>query len=178
MNEEAQNAGKIKILRERAIALARSPEAQESEGERLELLEFILAQERYAIESVYVREVYPLTEFTPIPGTPAFILGIINVRGQILSVTNLKKFFDLPEKGLTDLNKVVILRKGGMEFGLLADAVVGIRFVSLSEIQPSLSTLTGIRSKYLRGVTPDALVILDAAKILSDPKMIVQEDGL
>lgn len=50
--------------------------------------------------SEYVREIYPLKEFTPIPCTPPFVLGIINVRGQILSVIDIKKFFDLPEKGL------------------------------------------------------------------------------
>ena len=93
------------------------------------MLEFSLAYERYALETAFVREVYPLKEFTPLPCTPPFVLGIISVRGQILAVIDLKRFFNLPEKGLSDLNKVIILRRGGLEVGLLADAVSGVQAI-------------------------------------------------
>jgi len=101
-----------KILRARAKVLARELKTDGSEQARLEALEFVVAYEKYAIESSYVREVYPLKELTPLPGTPAFVLGVINVRGQIVSVIDPKRFFDLPEKGLTDLNKVILISDG------------------------------------------------------------------
>jgi purine-binding chemotaxis protein CheW len=164
------------ILKERAKALAREPKENEAAEAQLEVVEFLLAYERYAIESSYVREVHPLKELTPLPGTPPFVLGIINVRGRILSVVDIKKFFDLPEKGLTDLNKVIILQSDEMEFGVLADVILGVRTIPLGELQPSLPTLTGIREDYLRGVTGERVVILDAEKLLSDPKMIVHQD--
>jgi len=164
------------ILRERAKALARSTEPDTAARDPLEVLEFLLAYERYAIESSYVREVYPLKDLTPVPCTPPFLLGVINVRGQILSVMDLKKFFDLPEKGLTDLNKVILVQSGPMQLGILADVVLGIRLLSPDGMQPSLPTLTGIRAEYLRGVTQDRLVVLDAGKILADPAMVVQEE--
>jgi purine-binding chemotaxis protein CheW len=167
---------KKKILQARAKALAREPQVKRDAEADLEVVEFLLAYERYAIESSYVREVYPLREFTPLPGTPPFILGIINVRGRILSVIDIKKFFDIPEKGLTDLNKVIILQSDEMEFGVLADVILGVRTIPLGEIQPSLPTLTGIREEYLKGVTAERVVILDAEKLLSDPKMIVHQD--
>jgi len=167
---------KKRILKERAKALARKPEIEEEAQEYLDVVEFSLAYERYGIESSYVREVYPLTEITPLPGAPGFVLGIVNVRGQILSVIDLKKFFDLPEKGLTDLNKIIILRNDRMEFGVLADAILGIQLVPLKEIQPSLPTLTDIRADYLRGVTRERLIVLDVVKILSDRKIIVHEE--
>jgi purine-binding chemotaxis protein CheW len=110
------------------------------------------------------------------PCAPPFVLGIINVRGQILSVIDIKKFFDLPEKGLTDLNKVIILHSDSTEFGILADVILGVRSVSLSELQPSLPTLTGIRQEYLKGVTKERLVILDAAKLLCDKRIIIHEE--
>src|ERR1700712_5225839 len=91
-----------RILRERARLLARVPESEPVAGAVLELLEFSLAQERYAVENRFVREVCPLKELTPLPCTPPFLLGVVNVRGRILPVLDLKKFFDLPEKGLTD----------------------------------------------------------------------------
>ena len=72
---------KQKILRARAQALAREPEAEEAARRTLEVVEFLLAYETYGIESSYVREVYPLKAFTPLPCTPPFVLGIINIRG-------------------------------------------------------------------------------------------------
>ena len=97
------------------------------------------------------------------------------MRGKALSVIDLKKFFDLPEKGLGDLNKVIVLSSAAMEFGVLADVIVGIKKIRLSDLQPSLPTLTGIRKDYLKGVTGDRLVVLDAGKILSDKKIVVNE---
>jgi purine-binding chemotaxis protein CheW len=93
----------------------------------------------------------------------------------MLSVIDIKKFFDLPEKGLTDLNKLIVLDSGAMRFGILADAIVGVRHIPLAEIQPSLPTLTGIREKYLKGVTAGRTVVLDAEKLIADEKIIVQE---
>lgn len=161
------------ILKARARALAREGKDKEAPEESIEVVEFLLAYERYGIESSYVREVYPLKELTPLPCTPPFVLGIINVRGRIVSVIDIKKFFDLPEKGLTDLNKVIIIHNDAMEFGILADVVLGVRSVLVKEIQPSLPTLIGVREEYLKGVTPDRLVILDAGKLLADKGIIV-----
>lgn len=164
-----------RILKARAQALGHKPESAEPASECIEVVEFVLAQERYAVESRHVREVYPLEQLTPLPCTPAFVLGIVNLRGEILSVIDIKKFFDLPEKGLTDLNKVIVLDSGGMRFGILADAIVGVHAIPMADIQPSLPTLTGIREEYLKGVTPNRTVILDAEKLLADERIIVQE---
>lgn len=165
------------ILRARAQALARPPEQAPVAETLLELLEFRLAQECYAVETRYVREVYPLKDLTPLPGTPPFVLGIVNVRGHILPVLDIKKFFDLPEPGLTDLHSIVVVRGHDLVLGLLADVIVGVRSVAVESLQPSLPTLTGIRSDYLKGVTAERLVLLDLDHILKDPKIIVHEEA-
>jgi purine-binding chemotaxis protein CheW len=103
-------------------------------------------------------------------------LGIVNVRGRILPVLDLKKFFDLPERGLTDLHRVILVRGNGLELGLLADVIVGVRSVAADDLQPSLPTLSGIRADYLKGVSVERLVVLDLDRILSDPKIIVHEE--
>ncbi len=167
---------KKKILRERARALARET-AGEEPGEHIEVLEFFLSQERYALETFHIREVALLKELTPLPGTPPFVKGIMNLRGKALSVIDLKKFFDLPEKGMGDRNKIIVLSSARMEFGILADAILGIRKVGLKGLQPLLATLTGIRKDYLKGVTGDRLVVLDAGKILEDKRIVVDEPG-
>jgi purine-binding chemotaxis protein CheW len=164
------------ILRARAQALARPPQRALATDASLEVLEFRLAEERYALEIRYVREVYPLIDLTPLPCTPRFVLGIVNVRGRIMTVIDIKKFFDLPDKGLTDLHRIILVRNNDFEVGLLADSVVGVHSVAHETLQSSLPTLTGIRSEYLKGLTAERLVVLDVARILADPKIIVHEE--
>ena len=165
-----------RILRARADLLARQSSGEQAR-DTLEVVEFMLANERYGIESGYVREVYPLKDYTPLPCTPPFVLGLVNVRGQIISVIDIKKFFELPEKGITDFNKVIVINDHTMQFGILADSILGIQEIAMRDIQPPLPTLTGIREEYLRGVTGERTVILDARKLLADKKIIVHEEA-
>jgi purine-binding chemotaxis protein CheW len=167
---------KSKIMRERAKKLSARSKIEEAGEEKLEIVEFVLSGEIYGIESVHIREAYPLKNFTPIPCTPAFVLGVINVRGQVLSIVDIGRFFDLPRKGITDLNKVIVLGSGDMEFGILADEVLGVSLIPLKDIQESLPTLTGIRAEYLKGVTNDRVTVLDAGKILLDKNLIVHQE--
>ena len=162
------------ILEARARALAAEPAAAPGPG--FEALEFLLAREHYALETSWVREVFPLREFTPLPGTPDFVLGIIHVRGRIVSVLDLKKFFELPAQGLSDLNKVIVLGNGAMEFGILGDAIVGVRRIAQDDLQAPLPTLTDIRTEYLMGITRQREVVLDGHKLLSDPAIVVAAD--
>lgn len=173
--ESARGSENRAILRSRARALARKSATAEAPDEILQLIEFVLAGERYGVEPHFVREVYPLRDFTPLPGVPSFVLGIVNVRGEILSVVNLKKFFDLPEVGLGQLNKLIILHSERMEFGVLADEILGTRAIARSALQPAPPTISGIGGAYLRGVSGDGLIVLDGEKILSDEKMIVHQ---
>ncbi|EKD84426.1 MAG: hypothetical protein ACD_39C00056G0001 [uncultured bacterium] len=171
-----RNESERAILKARAQVLAKEPEKVVPASELLDVLVFKLGNETYGIESAFVREVYPLKDFTPLPGVPAFVLGIINVRGQILSVIDFKKFFQLPEKGLGQLNKIIILHNNFMEFGLLADDIVGTASVLLSSMQSSLPTIAGIGREFLKGITSERLIILDGEKVLNDKEMIVHEE--
>ena len=164
-----------RVLKERSASLARPSEAERDEA-ALELVTFRVSRETYGIESRHVQEVYPLRELTPVPCTPPFVAGMVNVRGQILSVVDIRAFFDLPRQGISDLNRVVILKSQDMSFGILADAIVGPRRIAEGDLQASLPTLTEVREEYLKGVTADRLVVLDGAKILSDPRLVVHED--
>jgi purine-binding chemotaxis protein CheW len=165
-----------KILRDRANALSRMPETETSGMDMLEVLEFRLAQESYAVETHYVSEVSPLKDLTPLPGTPGFMLGVVNVRGRITPVIDIKSFFELADKGLTDLHRVILVNGNDMEIGLLADVIVGVRAISIASLQTSLPTLTDIRSDYLKGVTAERMVVLDLDRILTDPRIIVHEE--
>lgn len=163
-----------RILRERARALAVVPRQNDAVDE-IEIVEFVLGDEHYAVASTYVREVFPLSDLTRLPCTPAFVLGIINVRGEIVSVLDLKKMLGLPGHGIAELNKVLILDSGDMAFGILADLVAGVRNIDTATLQASLATLTGIHTDFLAGVCHPRLIVLDAQKLLSSPTIVVDE---
>lgn len=161
------------ILRERARVLARPIGAGSDAGDQLEFLEFAVADERYGIETAHIREVATVTGLTRIPGTPAFIGGIATVRGQILSVLDLARLFDLPNFGEAAPEKLVVLEGPDMPVGILAAAIIGMRAVRPSDIETSLPTLAGGRAPYLRGVDRTGVAILDAPALLAAQAIII-----
>ena len=170
----AEETQQILQTRAQTLALEASSLGEDVE-DTVEVLEFTLAYERYAVETQYVNQVAMLEQLIPLPCTPAFVRGIVNLRGAILPVLDLKNFFELPVKGLTDLNKIIVLQSEKILFGILADEIVGVRNILLREVQSSLPTLTGVRKDYLRGVTPERITLLDAEKLLISENIIVQE---
>ncbi len=167
---------KREILRERARALAQKPPRADTEEDRLEVVEFAAARERYAVESACIREVCRVKEITPLPCAPAFVAGVMNVRGQIVAVLDIKRFFGLPDAAAGEAKKVLIVRSGDKETGLLADAVAGVRSVSAADVQPPPAAFAGASPDYVKGVTSQGLAILDADKILNDEAIIVDEE--
>jgi len=162
------------ILRRRARELAKAPDAEMGGTRLMEILEFSLGPERYAFETSFVREVFPLTEITPLPGVPPYILGVVNVRGRILSVMDIRRLLDFANVGLTNLNKAIILHNGDMELAVLADEVAGVYAIDGDEGQRALATLSGRREEYLKGVTQDRVVVLDAEKLLASEDLLVR----
>lgn len=163
------------VLHARALALAQREEPAAS-APAIDLLEFRLARDRYAIETRHVSELRPLGELTLMPCTPAFVAGVVNVRGRITAVIDIQKFFGLATRGLTDLHHVILVRGGELELGVLADAIVGVRADAREDLQPALPTSAGVPAEYVMGITPDGLLVLDLARLLADPRMTVNEE--
>ena len=130
--------------------------------------------QEYAIGMQYVREVVLTGDITPVPGTPDFIAGICAVRGEIISLVDLRPLFSLTEKGLTDLNRVIVLTDNKLTFGILADHITGVGTIDMDQ-HPPIPAALPIDRKYILGVTGDSMIILDAAVLLSDPRMMIDE---
>jgi purine-binding chemotaxis protein CheW len=175
MSDKSPLEKKREILRKRAEKLAIPVMEKALDRQFLEVVAFRLADEKYALESGFVREVVPLKGMSPIPGIPKHIKGIINVRGRIFSVVDLRVFFDLPGSEDAGPGKVILLDDGNMEMGIVADAIMGVRAVPLDQLRQGLPTLTGIREAYLRGLSGQDLVIIDAGKLLADKSLVVSD---
>lgn len=160
------------LLEERARAFARVP-PEAPDGEVLEVVTFVLGGERYAIETRCVREVLRVDEITRVPGVPDFVRGLTNVRGELLAIVDLARFLGARERGLSDLARIVVLGRDEAEFGILADSVEGIAGLRADEILARVAPGTAPRL-HVRGVTREALIVLDGAALLSDSRLTIE----
>jgi len=169
-------ADKSRVLKDRTALLAQVVAPKDDDAATVQVLEFLLGSERYAVDTSSVREVNVLKEITPVPRTPDFILGVIGVRGRICSVVDLGRVFGLPPSEPGPGARAIVMANRTMEFAIRADEVVGMRHVSIAALQTSLPTLTGARQKYLRGVTAERIAVLDAERLLTDEALVVRDE--
>jgi purine-binding chemotaxis protein CheW len=161
------------ILEERARILARPPPAEVQAADRLELLVFSLSGETYALETRSVREVARFADFTAVPGASPFLLGVTNLRGEILPVFDLRRLAGIAPKGLTDLSRLLVLGEDREELGLLADEVREVKRMRREEILDPPEELAAIGRALLLGVTKDAVIVLDGAGLLRDERLFL-----
>ncbi len=165
-----------RILQNRARALAKPLEEPSAPGETLDLLVFGLAAERYGIDAAQVLEVVQLPELVPVPCTPPVVLGVVNHRGRVLAILDLRRLFDLAGHEPSKASHAVIVEVAGMTFGVFSDAVEGLVRVGAHEIGPPPASLTGVRQAFIRGVTGEMVAVLDLEAFARDPRITVNEE--
>ncbi len=170
MNLSDQN-----ILAQRAQLLSQKPNDSEAPGNPVLVIVFHLMPERYAIEGEYVQEVLTLKQITPIPGTPEYIMGVINHRGDVVSIINLKALLGIRERGLSEMNKVLLLRNQHMSFGLIADGIRGSVVTDLDKLRDPPATLSQTGLTFIKGLTDDGSILLDAGKLLDSKSLIINQ---
>jgi purine-binding chemotaxis protein CheW len=126
-------------------------ERDDLKEETLQLIVFRLAREWYGVEIARVKEVIKVGKITHLPSSPEYITGIISLRGNILSVTDLKMIFGLPHEEPTEKTRIIAVEHGILETGLLVDEVTESIEVPVSKIEPSLLTLPAEGAKYVEG---------------------------
>jgi len=163
------------VLDARASALSRPPTAGRDASETLEVVRFVLGRERYAIEARYVRAILRSTDVAPIPGMPDFVAGITHLRGEILAVVDLRRFFGISEGGITDLGKLIVVGGDHAEFGILADSVQEVLTLRRDRILPAPATTGGEGREHVRGITDEAVTVLDGAVLLADERLYIDQ---
>jgi purine-binding chemotaxis protein CheW len=165
-----------RILEERARVLA-SPLLSAEPADSRELVVLTLGSERYGVDAERVREVRPLTDLTPVPGTPPWWAGIVNVRGTLYPVLDLRQYLDVPQDQAGDEpKKVVLVSAAGLEAGLMVGEAPGVQRVPAAAIGPSLGGASEAVRETVRGVTEDLLAVIDVEALLSDPRLVVKEE--
>jgi purine-binding chemotaxis protein CheW len=171
-----------RILEERARILARPPETV-SASDTVELVILVVGKERYGVPIQQVREIQALTAaLAPVPGVPSCWVGLMNLRGRLHAVLDLGAFLTAtPFSTAANSNqhgKVVLVNAAGLEVGLLVNDVPQVRQVTRAEIGPPLSDTGGTKRQIVTGVTPDLLSLLDLEALLSDPRLVVQDETI
>lgn len=161
------------LLERRARELARAPE-RPSCAEMLELICFSLAGERYALETRHLREVVRLTEVTPVPGTPDHLTGVVNLRGEVLALFDLRRLFGLADEPLNARARVLVLGDAHAEFGIVAAEVHELMPLSRAALLEPPASLADVGREFLRGVTSEALAVLDGTLLLRDPRFHIE----
>lgn len=147
-----------------------------------QLVVFQLAGETYGVDIGCVQEIIRMQPVTTVPRTPSFVEGVINLRGRIIPVIDLRKRFGLPLAEATASSRIIVVEVSGLVVGLIVDSVSEVLRLPQEDIEPTPPIVAGVDTAYLKGVGKwnDRLVILlDVAKVLreSEYRELVAEQG-
>ena len=166
------------LWRRRAVELAETPDRDCEAGEMLTLVLLRLGDDRYAVPIGSVREILKVGRITPVSTAPAFVLGVINLRGAVRTILDLRVFLGLEAGPVGDGARIIIAESGGMLAGILVEQVEEIVDVPAAQIRPPLSPAKGAVEEYVTGIAAygDKMVVLiDLEKVLRNPRIIVDE---
>lgn len=149
-----------------------APDRKESQqGVSSAYVTFSLADETYAIDVLQVQEVLKMTDIAPVPGVPAYILGIINLRGDVVTVIDARRRMSLPYREPDDASRIVIIDVGHQNVGILVDAVAEVVQISPGSVDPAPAVGNDQTSRFILGVTSTdegLTILIDLNKLLSD----------
>jgi purine-binding chemotaxis protein CheW len=143
----------------------------QSNDEVLQWVTFQLEEETYGINVMQVREVLRYTEIAPVPGAPDYVLGIINLRGTVVTVIDTRARFGLIEGEITDNTRIIVIESEHQVIGILVDSVAEVVYLRSSEIDTTPSVGTDESAKFIQGVSNrdgKLLILVDLNKLLTD----------
>jgi purine-binding chemotaxis protein CheW len=145
--------------------------AQGSEDPILQWVTFRLDNETYGINVMQVQEVLRYTEIAPVPGAPAYVLGIINLRGNVVTVIDTRQRFGLDSASITDNSRIVIIEADKQVVGILVDSVAEVVYLRQSEIETAPNVGNDESAKFIQGVcnkNGELLILVELDKMMSE----------
>jgi purine-binding chemotaxis protein CheW len=183
------------VWKRRGDHLAQTLE-QKDEGEQIQLLIFRLGREYYGIEAQYVFDIRLIKEITLVPRVPDWVVGVVTIRGQILSVIDLRRYFKLPAATSETKNQgdnyvtapyQVSVETPAMDSVLLVDEVLSVESLAVNQIKIHTEVLGEMRPEYVRGIInythpktdfASILIVLNLVALLADKSLIIEEKVL
>ncbi|MEJ2394535.1 MAG: chemotaxis protein CheW [Candidatus Thiodiazotropha sp.] len=140
-------------------------------GPLIQFVTFVLMDETYGINVMQVQEVLRVTEIAPVPGAPSYVLGIINLRGNVVTVVDTRTRFGLPSAEMDDSSRIIVIESDKQVVGILVDAVAEVVELRENEIDVAPNVGTEDSSRYIQGVATreeGLLILVDLNKLLTD----------
>jgi purine-binding chemotaxis protein CheW len=159
------------IAEPRAVA-ASTTSADWAEGQMF--LGFRLGEEEYALDILRVREIIGMHEITRVPQTPECVMGVINLRGKVIPVIDLRRKFELPISDY-DQQTCIIVVDVGMLMGIIVDTVQEVHDIAADHIEPAPEVGTEVQSSFIRGmgkVGEDVVILLDIDEVLNSEELV------
>lgn len=153
--------------------------AKNSDDPMLQWVTFRLDGETYGINVMQVQEVLRYTEIAAVPGAPSYVLGIINLRGNVVTVLDTRDRFGLSPAEMTEQTRIVIIEAGKYVIGILVDAVAEVVYLRQSEIETAPNVGNEESAKFIQGVchkNNQLLILVELAKLLTDEEWAEMSD--
>ncbi|MEO6696693.1 MAG: chemotaxis protein CheW [Gammaproteobacteria bacterium] len=148
--------------------------AMKAEDPLLQWVTFRMDNETYGVNVMQIQEVLRMTEIAPVPGAPEYVLGIINLRGNVVTVIDTRKRFGLEPRETDDATRIVITEIEQQVIGMLVDAVAEVVDVRMSEIETAPNVGNDDSSRFIQGVSSregELLILVDLNKLLSPEEL-------
>lgn len=146
----------------------------------LQWVSFKLSGETYGVNVMQVQEVLRYTEIAPVPGAPSYVLGIINLRGNVVTVIDTRERFGLMPGEVTENTRVVIIEADKHVVGILVDSVAEVVYLRQSEIETAPNVGNEESAKFIQGVchkNTELLILIELDKLLTDDEWAEIEGG-
>ncbi|SFJ33736.1 chemotaxis protein CheW [Planctomicrobium piriforme] len=173
-NLDAKQSNSVALaerLQQRALAFRAPVAVPTSPGRETAVVTFTTGGEHFGIAARFVLQILPLDHYSPVPGAPSFIRGVVQYRGAILSVLDLHRLLNLPEQGLADLHQVLIVQAGGRQIAIAAGDVEDLRMIADDQIQSAPTMTDEFPSHWVLGICDTDRVLLRLDEILQDERL-------
>jgi len=153
--------------------------AKNADDPILQWVTFRLDGETYGINVMQVQEVLRYTEIAAVPGAPAYVLGIINLRGNVVTVIDTRHRFGLESTDISDQSRIVIIESDTHVVGILVDAVAEVVYLRESEIETAPNVGNDESAKFIQGVcnkNDQLLILVELDKLLTDQQWVELEE--
>ena len=142
---------------------------------KVRLLVFRLGNEWYAFEAGQIREISRLSDVTRVPLTPPHVLGVVNLRGEITAVIDIRRSLGMPQTPLSEAARIIVASHDGLEAGILAEAVVEMIETTKNALQPPLLAIETDRGRYASSILQQRedrlIIVLNLANLLNALKI-------